>query len=163
MEPTPRLANETRPSVPERFSQSRTAKLARQRLGRYLEGLVRPEDIYWTVQDLAPEAWATLEEDVAVHEPKVKITIRLDESVAKFYRAMGKGYQARMNRILGTYAQMKIAEIDREKQLYRELIEAHGLNLEGWRREFCEEELERSTDAKERFELRTSLEMGKGI
>ena len=46
-----------------------------------------------------------------VTERKVKITIRLDESVVKFYRAMGVGYQARMNRVLQTYAQMQIAQV----------------------------------------------------
>ncbi len=45
-----------------------------------------------------------------MREKKVQVTIRLDESVAKFYRAMGRGYQGRINRVLATYAQMRIAK-----------------------------------------------------
>ncbi len=66
----------------------------------------------WDVSHIVPEAWATIEEDFEVHEPKMKITLRLDESIAKFFRAQGHGYQTRINHILGTYAQMKIAEIN---------------------------------------------------
>ncbi len=62
------------------------------------------------IRDLCPDAWRTLEEDVEVREKKVQITLRLDESVARFYRAMGRGYQGRINRILATYAQMRIAK-----------------------------------------------------
>lgn len=57
-----------------------------------------------------PGSWKTLEMDVDTDEPKEKITLYLDRSVARMYRAMGAGYQARINRILATYMQMKIAE-----------------------------------------------------
>ena len=47
-----------------------------------------------------------------VTERKVKITIRLDEKRGEDSdRAMGVGYQARMNRVLQTYAQMQIAQV----------------------------------------------------
>jgi hypothetical protein len=59
-----------------------------------------------------PAAWDTLERDVDVVEKKVQITIRVDESVAKFYRGMGQGYQARINRVLATFAQMRIAQVN---------------------------------------------------
>lgn len=65
----------------------------------------------YDIQHLIPVAWDTLERDVDVEEKKVKITLRLDESVAKFYRAMGTGYQARMNRILATFAQMRMGQV----------------------------------------------------
>ena len=57
-----------------------------------------------------PDAWLTLEMDVEVHQPKDKMTLYLDRHVIKFFRAMGHGYQARINRVLETYLQMKIAE-----------------------------------------------------
>lgn len=57
-----------------------------------------------------PDAWRTLEFDLDVEEPKQKVTLYLDRSVARLFRAMGKGYQARINRILATWMQMKIAE-----------------------------------------------------
>ncbi|NNF92902.1 MAG: hypothetical protein HKM96_16055 [Boseongicola sp.] len=57
-----------------------------------------------------PDAWLTLELDVEVVAPKDKMTLYLDKHIIKFFRAMGHGYQARINRILETYLQMKIAE-----------------------------------------------------
>lgn len=68
----------------------------------------------YDIQHLIPVAWDTLERDVDVEENKVKITLRLDDSVAKFYRAMGNGYQARMNRILATFAQMRMGQVTME-------------------------------------------------
>ena len=61
------------------------------------------------IRHQAPEAWHRLETDLDVREKKVHLTLRLDESVAKFFRAMGPGYQARINRVLATYTQMRIA------------------------------------------------------
>ena len=66
-----------------------------------------------------PEAWLTLEMDVDTAAPKQKLSLYLDASVVKMYRAMGRGYQARINRILETWMQMKMAE---KTGLYRDLI-----------------------------------------
>ncbi|MEO1238346.1 MAG: BrnA antitoxin family protein [Pseudomonadota bacterium] len=96
--------------IPRPRKGPKTQRLAEQRLKRLLLELydeTMPSEAEWTI----PEAWATLEQDIDVEEKKVKITIRLDESVVKFFRTMGVGYQARMNRVLATYAQMKIAEV----------------------------------------------------
>ena len=54
------------------------------------------------------------------------MTLYLDASVAKFFRAMGQGYQARINRLLALYAQAKIAESRWfEDAFIRELDAAH--------------------------------------
>ncbi|MEJ2028742.1 MAG: BrnA antitoxin family protein [Maritimibacter sp.] len=96
-----------------RRTLTRSERLAWERLGK------RSLELYYTpiwVYDLkreVPAAWAVLEQDIDVEEPKVKVTIRLDESVAKYFRAMGKGYQERINRVLATYAQMQIARVNR--------------------------------------------------
>lgn len=92
--------------------RTKTARLAYERF----MGTIRDHEYdgnvpYW-VNDHVPEAWDTLEQDVDVIEKKVRVTMRVDESVAKFYRAMGPGYQARMNRVLATFAQMRIAQIN---------------------------------------------------
>jgi len=42
---------------------------------------------------------------------KVIAPLYLDATVAKFFRAMGRGYQDRINRLLRVYAQAKIAEV----------------------------------------------------
>ncbi len=108
------------------FRQTETARMARRRLSRHLEGLESDQGLWGRVQSVAPEAWATLEEDIWCDEQKVKITIRIDASVAKFYRAMGSGYQARMNRVLASFAQMRIGEVEREARSLSQLLDAYG-------------------------------------
>lgn len=105
---------------PKRFSQSKTARLARARLERLLAQEGNDLALWNRVQSRVPDAWATLEDDVDCRETKVKVTLRVDASVAKFYRAMGQGYQDRMNRILATYAQMKIGEVNRAREISTE-------------------------------------------
>ncbi len=84
---------------------------------------LKEEDVFdYFVQAQVPEAWDTLEQDIDVEEKKVQITIRLDESVAKFYRAMGQGYQSRINRILATFAQMRMAQVKRLDAMIKEEI-----------------------------------------
>ena len=96
--------------IPRPRKGTKTQRLAQHRLRRLLLDL-DTDAIPWEVEKNIPEAWATLEDDIDVEEKKVKITLRLDESVVTFFRAMGVGYQARMNRVLVTYAQMQIAEV----------------------------------------------------
>ena len=66
-----------------------------------------------------PEAWLTLELDMETAAPKKKVSLYLDEAVVKMYRAMGAGYQGRINRILETWMQLRIAE---KSELYRDLL-----------------------------------------
>jgi len=43
--------------------------------------------------------------------PKEKLTLYLDKSVARTFKAMGKGYQGVINRLLQVWLQMKAAEM----------------------------------------------------
>ena len=88
---------------------SKTERLARDRLMRDLIHLSRDDWIDAALAEAVPDAWHTLEADTDVDEPREKVTLYLDRSVARFYRAMGRGYHARINRLLRTWAQMKIA------------------------------------------------------
>jgi uncharacterized protein (DUF4415 family) len=90
---------------------TKTERLARERLLLNLRGLQEESVLDDDVRATVPEAWATLEADVDVTEKKVKVTLWLDASVAAFYRAMGNGYQARINRVLATFAQMRIGKV----------------------------------------------------
>lgn len=112
------------PTNPHRGALKETAKSAGMRISKtrqlYIERTLlniahlKEENVFdYHVQAQVPEAWDTLEQDVDVAEPKMRVTLLLDASVAKFYRAMGKGYQARMNRVLATFAQMRIAQVRR--------------------------------------------------
>ncbi|WP_175566966.1 BrnA antitoxin family protein [Rhodovulum sp. ES.010] len=58
-----------------------------------------------------PEAWHLLPEIYPANPKKVKITLLLEEPVAKFYRANGKGYQALINDVLKAYAQLRLAKV----------------------------------------------------
>ena len=101
---------------------TKTERAARASL---MQSLIYLQQESWmpdTIADEIPEAWHTLEADLDVEEPKEKVTLYLDRSVARFYRAMGKGYHARINRLLATWAQMKIAgEVELEAKLKERL------------------------------------------
>ncbi len=97
---------------------TKTERLAREKLVSLmledsLDVVMDPRHI----EQKVPEAWHTLERDLDVSEKKVKVTLWLDESVARFYRAMGKGYQPRINRILATWAQMRILNWLKERDV----------------------------------------------
>ncbi|MEM6304970.1 MAG: BrnA antitoxin family protein [Pseudomonadota bacterium] len=75
------------------------------------------------IRDQVPDAWHTIVEDVDCFEPKEKVTLYLDRSVAKVFRAMGRGYQERINRILGAWVNMRNAGLlDREKYLIKRTL-----------------------------------------
>lgn len=90
----------------------KTKRLAEKRMRQLMYHAACEEDAGFMerARREVPDAWLTLEMDVEVHQPKDKMTLYLDRHVIKFFRAMGHGYQARINRILETYLQMKIAE-----------------------------------------------------
>ena len=102
---------------------TKAERIARQGMIRFLnEEMLENADLSLALRDKVPEAWHTLEHDLDVVEPKEKVTLRLDASVARFYRAMGGGYQARVSRILALWANMKIAEALRtEEALYAQM------------------------------------------
>lgn len=89
---------------------TKTERIAREGLMKNLIHLNRDGWISSMVEDVIPEAWHTLEADIDVEEKKEKVTLYLDRSVARVFRAMGNGYQARINRLLATWVQMKIAQ-----------------------------------------------------
>ena len=53
--------------------------------------------------DNMPLEWASVEQLAPVRPRKVRIHAAFDADVAKFFRALGHGYQARMNMVLRTY------------------------------------------------------------
>ncbi|MEM6932953.1 MAG: BrnA antitoxin family protein [Pseudomonadota bacterium] len=62
-------------------------------------------------RDLIPSAWHEMEEIAPCTPPKQKLSLVLDRDVVKFYRALGRGYQARMNAILRTWMQARRAKV----------------------------------------------------
>lgn len=91
---------------------TRTERIARDRVSYHIWRMDRDAEISdITLRENVPEAWHTIMEDYDCEEPKVKVTLYLDKSVAKVFRAMGRGYQARINRILQTWIQLRAANL----------------------------------------------------
>lgn len=95
--------------------------LSRQEL-RDLMRLSQDKMIARMLSEEIPEEWHMIMHDIPAYEKKEKLTLYLDKSVAKFFKAMGNGYQARINRILATWARMVILEdMELENALRRRL------------------------------------------
>ncbi|MEM1236514.1 MAG: BrnA antitoxin family protein [Pseudomonadota bacterium] len=58
-----------------------------------------------------PGDWNHIAEGLDRDAARVKVTIRLDADVVKFFRLMGPGYQTRINRVLRSYMQARVAGI----------------------------------------------------
>lgn len=93
---------------------NKTERLARERLIYHLWRADEDELPLRVMREEVPDAWHMIEADIDCFEPKEKITLYLDRSVARMFRTMGKGYQARLNRILNTWLAMKIAGLMEE-------------------------------------------------
>ena len=100
-------------------AMTKTERIAQERLHRYVWEMSQDMVDFDLLRDEVPDAWHTLEADLDVREKKEKVTLYLDASVARFYRAMGLGYHARVNRLLATWAQMKIAGVLRMDEKMR--------------------------------------------
>ncbi len=63
---------------------------------------------------MIPPDWHGLEKVAPTRPKKVRITAAYDADVARWYRGLGEGYQARMNAVLRVYMHAVIAkEIER--------------------------------------------------
>jgi len=125
----------SKPTKPPKFRDTQTARHARERLRGLLYGVNTEMEMWQAVQYHVPEAWTTLAEDLPFAEKKVKVTLLLDESVIKMFRATGPGYQARVNRVLATWVQMQIGHVEKERQSMKDMIEEHGYPMEEETRE----------------------------
>ena len=90
---------------------TKSEKLARRRLIYHLWVASEDQPPIREIREEAPDAWHMIEADLDCAAPKQKMTLYLDAPVAKAFKAMGKGYQARINRILGTWMEMKIGHV----------------------------------------------------
>ncbi len=52
---------------------------------------------------LIPPEWREIEAKVPVQPKRTKVTVDLDADVVRWFRAMGLGYQRRMNAVLRTF------------------------------------------------------------
>lgn len=89
-------------------AKTKTERMHEERLFEAVTRLRAEDYIDLQVREIAPDAWHTIGFDIDVEEPKEKVTLYLDKSVVKLFKAMGKGYHRRINRILATYVHMQI-------------------------------------------------------
>lgn len=110
----------------------KSERLARRRLIYHL-WLASEDRLPWDeIRAEVPDAWHMIEADIDCHSPKQKITLYLDQSVVRMFKAMGQGYQARINRILDTWLQLKIAaHLDLEAALARRQSEVLAQERKG--------------------------------
>jgi uncharacterized protein (DUF4415 family) len=92
------------------YRMTKNERIARERLTYHLWRMQEDEaTLDFELRWAAPNAWHTLELDLDCEEPKEKVTLYLDRSVARAFKAMGKGYHARINRLLATWLQFKLS------------------------------------------------------
>lgn len=64
---------------------------------------------------MIPKDWKTLDKTAPTRPRKTRITAAFDADVARWYRGLGEGYQARMNAVLRAYMHAVISkEIERK-------------------------------------------------
>ena len=108
----------------------KTRRLAEARFYQllFMENMMNSDTAFLDVAEKqVPEAWHSLEMDIEAEGPKEKVTLYLDARIIAVFRKMGKGYQARINRILETWLQMRMAEKPAlQKRLMERVMEARA-------------------------------------
>ncbi len=68
-------------------------------------------DVAWNRKGCPPE-WHEIWQDKDRRDVgRTRCTVRFDADVVKFFRAMGPGYQSRMNRVLRSFMHFRLAKI----------------------------------------------------
>ena len=57
-----------------------------------------------------PKGWSGLDKSSPVRPRKTSLTLRLDADMVMWFRAMGQGYQARMNAVLRIYMKALVSK-----------------------------------------------------
>ncbi|MEM9349627.1 MAG: BrnA antitoxin family protein, partial [Pseudomonadota bacterium] len=61
--------------------------------------------------EMIPNDWHLIWQDTGERGETQRVTIRLDRDVVRFFKAMGPGYQTRMNRVLRAFMLTRLARI----------------------------------------------------
>lgn len=67
---------------------------------------------------LIPAGWSRVEAEAPVRRRKTQLTVKFDDDLVRWFRAMGLGYQGRMNRVLRIFM---LATISKEIRLRKDL------------------------------------------
>ena len=92
-----------------------------------LHAMRAEDDLYymrWLIESksrsghLMPEGWIRAHHGCEGGPPKEKMTIRIDAEVLQWYRALGVGYQTRINNILRIYMDAVISHYIEDPVVY---------------------------------------------
>lgn len=99
------------------MTERRRTKAEEKNFARLLQELHENEawfETYKLRDRMIPPGWHGLEETAPVRPKKTRITAAYDADVARWFRGLGQGYQARMNAVLRVYMLAVISkEIER--------------------------------------------------
>ncbi len=89
-------------------------------------------DLHNTIEltDRIPEAW----HEIAAETPQdagVHVNLRLDADVVKFFKSMGAGYGARINRVLKSYMHARLAGVIKGAETVNFYHRREGMHDEG--------------------------------
>ena len=108
---------------------SQKTKTAFHQLGQVLRDL--EGDLGWGLKDSPriPAAWHQIAQE-RMQPQKHKLTLRVDEDVVRFFRAMGQGHLTRMNDVLRAFMLARLAEVVKGEQDYKPPPEDQPLTAE---------------------------------
>jgi uncharacterized protein (DUF4415 family) len=89
-------------SVQDRL-RTLTQEIANTKLMVALEDLKREMDDIALRQETIPAEWRELEKTAPTHARRKKVTLSLDEDVARWFHKLGAGYHRRINAVLRAY------------------------------------------------------------
>lgn len=81
---------------------TKTAQAARVDLFAGLKDLQKFLHDAWIDRSI-PKDWDFMEDEFPAQPKKMKLTLTLDEDMVRWFRKLGRGYQARMNAVLRIY------------------------------------------------------------
>ena len=103
----------TRPPQTDPFAKKTPTQ--RQHMMFGVDALMKTEEeVLFTLMDQhsLPKEWHEVWQDKDRRDvARVRVTARLDADVVKFFKAMGEGYQHRMNRVLRAYMHLRLGKI----------------------------------------------------
>jgi uncharacterized protein (DUF4415 family) len=95
--------------MPER-RRSKTEERSFARMMTELEAQEAAFERFRRARSLVPEGWHAVESRAPVRPRKTKLTLTLDADMVRWFRALGQGYQPRMNAVLRAYMHAVIAK-----------------------------------------------------
>jgi uncharacterized protein (DUF4415 family) len=97
------------------------SKTEERSLARMLDDLEEQEiafELFKRSRSLVPPGWHSVESRAEIKPKKTKLTVTLDADMVAWFRALGRGYQPRMNAVLRAYMHAVISkEIEQKGDL----------------------------------------------